>query len=198
MNITNKTNKRAQEENLQLHKEVSNLHFSWIKKRNKAQEEMVGFALIMIIVVVILMIFLGLSLKNKNKAIVESYEAESFINAILDYTTDCRDSSNLEYLSIKKLIFECYNNEKCLDNRQTCDVLRTTLSEIVQESWIIDTTESIGERHVESPIKGYLVNITANNEEFLSIEQGTKTSSSKGSMQDLGKNRISMQFSVYY
>ena len=74
-------------------------------KNKYGQEEMVGFALIMIIVAIILLIFLSFSLGKSEKETVESYEVESFIQSMSQYTTDCRD--NLEYVSIQKLIFDC-------------------------------------------------------------------------------------------
>ena len=47
-------------------------------KRNKAQEEMVGFALIIVIVAVILIILLGIYLRKPKDQAIESYE-ESII-----------------------------------------------------------------------------------------------------------------------
>ena len=64
----------------------------------RAQEEMVGFALIVIIVSVILVIFLGFSLRDQGKENVESYEVESFIQSFLQYTSECRD--NFNFLSV--------------------------------------------------------------------------------------------------
>ena len=61
--------------------------------------------------------------------------------------------NNLEYLSVQDLIFDCSNNEKCLDERDTCEVLDFTLTGIVEESWKVD-----GDR----PVKGYELNITQN------------------------------------
>ena len=118
----------------------------------KAQEEMVGFALIIIIVAVILLIFLGFALRGQEKETVESYEVESFIQSFLHYTSDCRD--NLEFLSVQKLISGCSNNVRCLDGRSTCEVLEPILKGIVEESW------STG---ADKPIKGYELRINSGN-----------------------------------
>ena len=157
------------------------------KKNKHGQEEMVGFILIIVIVAVILLIFLGLSIKKPQKQAVESYEVEGFIHGFLQYTTDCRDNSNLEYLPIRKLILACDNSERCLDNRNTCNVLRDTLTEIVKESW------RTGQ---ERPVKGYELNITLQNKEF-SLKEGNFTGNSKGAVQLLVRN-IDVYFTVYY
>jgi len=153
----------------------------------KAQEEMVGFGLIIIIVTVILLVLLGFSLKNSQKEIGESYEVNSFIQAFLQYTSDCKD--NLGYLSTRKLITNCYDQKKCLDGRKTCDVLNSTLKEIIEESWKVE-----GER----PVKGYKLEIKSNEKEILLIEKGNITKNYKGSMQPLGKKNIDIFFTVYY
>ncbi len=155
----------------------------------RSQEEMVGFALIIIIVAVILIIFLGFSLRTPQKEAVEDYEVNSFIQAVLQYTTDCRD--NLEYLSIQKLIFNCNNEEICLDERDTCDVLNSTLAEIIKKSWKIE-----GDR----PVKGYELSILSNKKEILMLKEGNITQNYKGAMQDFnrGGNSIEVYFTAYY
>lgn len=158
-------------------------------KNRFGQEEMIGFALIMIIVVIILLLFLGFSLRSEQKEIVESYEVESFLGALMQYTTDCRD--NLEYLSIQKLIFDCHEDRVCLDERNTCDVLNSTLKEIIKESWKIE-----GDR----PVKGYELQITIDEKEMLLLEEGNITTNSKGSMQDLSRRGEDYEifFKAYY
>ncbi len=163
-----------------------------IRKNNKkAQEEIVGFALIIIIVAVILLIFLGFSLNTSQKEIVESYEVDSFIQAFLQYTTDCRDQSDLEYLSIQKLIFNCYNDGVCLDERYTCEVLNSTLKDVVKKSWKVE-----GDR----PVKGYELKIIIDNVERLLFEEGNITQNYKGSMQDFAKRGedYEIYFKAYY
>ncbi len=145
-------------------------------KNKIGQEEMVGFALIMIMVAVILLIFLSFSLKSSGKEIVESYEVESFIESLLQYTSDCED--NLEYLSIQKLIFDCNDDKICLDERNTCDVLNLTLKDIIKESWNVEG---------DTPIKGYEFKIIIEGEEMLLIKEGNITKSYKEAMQDFSR-----------
>jgi len=157
--------------------------------KNKAQEEIVGFALIMIIVAVILLIFLGFSLRSPQKEIVESYEVDSFIQTLLQYTTDCRD--NLEYLSVQKLIFNCNSEEECLDGRSSCEALNLTLIKIVEETWMV------GE---DRPIQGHELEIIVDDAKMLFFKQGNITRNYKGSSQDFsrrGKN-YEIFFKAYY
>jgi hypothetical protein len=160
-----------------------------MKIKNKlGQEEMVGFALIIIIVAVIILVFLGFAIKNTNNTDLPNYEVESFLQATLQYTTDCEDYSG--YLSVQKLIFECEKERACLDTRNSCEVLNSTLTNLVGESWKID-----GDR----PIKGYLLNITSDGEKLLLISRGNSTKNSKWAFQDFSKsgNSINIAFTAY-
>ena len=155
-------------------------------RMKKAQEEIIGFALIIILVAVILLVFLGFSLRDQEKEAVESYEVESFIQSFLHYTSDCRD--NLEFLSVQKLISGCSNNVMCLDGRLTCDVLEPILKGIAEESW------STGK---ERPVKGYELKINSFGEELLELKEGNITSNLKGSVQFL-PNNIEIFFTAYF
>jgi hypothetical protein len=161
-------------------------------KGKRAQEEMIGFALIIILVAIILLVFLGISLRSPQKENVESYEVKSFVQAFLQYTTDCRDSNDLGYFSVKDLIFSCNRNEKCLDERNTCEVLNFTLTGITKESWKVE-----GNR----PVKGYELKILKDETEItLMIKKGNVTDNYKSSVQDFSKSGSSFDifFTAYY
>lgn len=160
------------------------------KKNKRAQEEIVGFAIIIIIVAIILLFMLSFYLKSEKKEIVESYEANSFVQAFLHYTTECRDYS--EYLSIRNLIFECDKGESCLDGEKACDILNSTLENILVKSW------PTGE---DRPIKGYELQIFADPTELISLTKGNITGNYKGAQQKLppkGGSNINISFRVYY
>lgn len=159
-----------------------------MKQNKKAQEEMVGFALIIVIVAVILLIFLGFSLNSKKEA-VENYEVESFIQSFLQYTSDCEDY--LDYLSLQDLIFACERNKKCLDGRDSCEVLNETLTGIAEAGFPIE-----GDR----PVKGYFLNITIEGGEMFSLTKGNITKNSKGAIQDFSKSGqfFEISFKTYY
>jgi len=159
-------------------------------KSKKAQEEMVGFGLIIIVVAIILLVFLGFSMRKPQKDMVESYEVESFMQAILHYTTDCGDYIQ-SHNSVQELIFKCRNNEICEDNRNSCDVLNSTLSNLIGESW------KIGEKW---PTKAYALNISLNQNSMLLIEKGNFTANSKGAVQEFSKqgDSIAISFKSYF
>lgn len=156
-------------------------------KNKHSQEEMVGFALIMIIVSVVILIFIALSLRNQERPVVESYKVDSFIQAFLQYTTDCAE--NYEPHSIRKLIIACNNKEKCLDGRETCDVLDSTLQGIIKESWKVE-----GDR----PVKGYNLEIKTDSSLIINISDGNITNNYKTSVQSLGREHIEIFFTAYY
>lgn len=160
-----------------------------IEINRKAQQEMVGFAIILIMVAVILLVVLGSSLKKSNDDVVESYETLGFIQSILQYTTTCEN--NREKLTIQKLIFECDIDARCLDGRDSCNILHTTLSEILDESW------KVGK---EYPVKGYELLIISNTEEIVNISKGETTDNSKGSNQDFSRSgsNVGIFFTAYY
>jgi len=158
----------------------------------KAQEELIGFVLIVVLVMVIGLIFLGLSLRSPQKDIVESYEVGSFIQAFLQYTTDCGNYRE-NYLPLQKLISACIDEETCLDERESCDVLNSTLTGIIENSWKVE-----GYR----PIQGYELKIVLEDgtDVIPMISKGNSTKNSKGVLQPytpLGES-YNVTFTVYY
>lgn len=159
------------------------------KTNKKGQEEMIGFVLIIIIVAVILVVFLSFSLKKSGKEAVESYEVNSFIQSLLQYTTDCKN--DLEFLSVQKLIFDCNDEGICLDERDSCDVLNSTLKDIMNKSWHVGT---------DRPIKGYEIVILTKGKELLAIREGNSTNNYEGSLQDFSRKGEDYEISLktYY
>ena len=156
----------------------------------KAQEEMVGFAFIIILVAVIMLIFIGFSINRPQLEDVESYEVESFLQAFLQHTTNCED--NLEHLSVQKLISRCISGEICLNKEKSCEVLNTTISEILEESW------KVGENR---PEKGYKLLINSETEDILDLSKGNKTGNYKGAIQDFTSSRtgnVEINLKIYY
>jgi len=135
----------------------------------KGQEEMVGFAVILVIVAIIFLVVIGFVVKVPNKSNLESYEVESFLGAGLQYTTDCEDYSG--FMDIQKLVSYCGEENLCLDGRDSCEVLNSTLNQLINSSW------NVGEK---SPIKGYKLQIKTGEKEILSLFGGNETYNSKG------------------
>lgn len=158
--------------------------------RKRSQEEMVGFAIIMVIVFVIILVFLGFSLSNSEKDAVESYEAESFMNSMLSYTTSCGDYREV-YLDVKDVIFRCYENRTCVNGNESCDILTTTLKGLLLESWKVGANSSV---------KGYSLDIIGGEEVLVTLERGIRTNNAKGAVETIpqrGKS-VEVRFIAYY
>jgi len=166
------------------------MKFNMINKNKKAQEEMVGFAVIVIIVAIIILFLLVFYIKSPQKASVESYEVNSFIQSFLQYTTECEDYHG--GMSVQELIFECNDNNLCRNERNSCDVLSSTLRGITEQSW------QIGE---ERPVKGYELKIMSSSKELIFLKEGNITSSYKGGLQILPPKygeSMNITFKAYY
>jgi hypothetical protein len=163
------------------------------KKQNayKGQEEIVGFAMIIIIVSVVLLVFLSISLKNNERETVQNYEIESFIQALLQHTSECRKSDNIEFLSVQKLIFSCDSEDKCLDGKDSCEILNKTLEEIFDEYW------EFGE---DRPIKGRKIEISSSGKELFTMKEGNMTSNYNGAVQEFSRSgsEVVINFEVFY
>ena len=174
-------------------KRINKNQKNWKVRRifsKKAQEEMVGFAIIIILVMVILLIFLALSMTKSRKQSVESYEARDFIQASLQVSTSCQDYFE-NNISVKKLIFKCINKQKCENNLDSCYILNKTMKEILENSFSVSK---------ESPIKAYELNITSQEKEILSLKKGNITKEYKSSVQEFQKsgNNVKIKFSLYF
>jgi hypothetical protein len=139
--------------------------------KNKGQEEMVGFALIVIIMAVILLVFLSFSLREEGPEAIESHEIDNFVLSILHYTIE-------DNVDINDLIRDCKFDENC-------DILERELNGILEESWIVKKG---------SVIKGYNLKIIDNNEEIFNVEKGNVTQNYKVGFQEDAE----LEFTVYY
>ena len=142
----------------------------------KGQEEMIGFGLVIMLVAVILLVILSFSLRG-GKDNIQSFQVESFIGAFLGTTTDCQ--IGLEHRSIQRLITDCNNEEECSNGERSCEVLKSTIQEIIDQSWASDEV-----------IRGYALNITSTNKTLISINKGNLTGNYKGGSQFLENNEI--------
>ncbi len=153
-------------------------------KNKKAQEEMVGFAVIIVFVAIIILAFVALSVYNKDSGEnIESYEVNSFIQSVLQSTTGCEEWSG--FVSVKELIFKCEFNEDCSGGEDPCDMLNETLSNILENSWIVGNDTSI---------KGYKLEVFADGTEIVKLMKGIETNNYKGNMQSFIKSGKDFEF----
>jgi hypothetical protein len=151
----------------------------------RAQDEMVGFAVIVIIIGVIILIAIGFMVNSPDKSVVQDSEIESFIQASLQYTTNCQD--NLGYLSVQEVIISCQSGEICLDGNSSCSVLNSTLSNLVEKGWNVGT---------QSAIKGYAFNVKVGQENTLDFKKGNLTANYKAGFQSFARNGVDYSLSL--
>lgn len=123
-----------------------------LKKQNKkAQEEMVGFVLIVVIVVVIGLVFLLISARQETKLEAESKDISAFLRSASEYTSECAINYEPNYAKLGELIKECRDEAPCISGKKACEVLNATLSDILDKSWNVKPGGAI---------KGYAFNST--------------------------------------
>jgi hypothetical protein len=156
-------------------------------KFKKAQEEMLGFVLIIIIVAVIILIFLGFVFSGREK-IRESHQVSSFVQVFLNQVTSCEQ--HLGPLKIQSLIFECMENGHCLDGNNACEILNQTIENIMREVWKLENR----------PEKGYSFLIQSEGDTIISLEKGNQTNNYEygwQSFQRRGRD-VEISLNVYY
>jgi len=102
----------------------------------KAQSEIVGFVLIVVIVAIVAVFFLGFYLRRPSERI-DNKELVNFLGSLNRYTTNCSVNYRIEPLDISSLSGICYDNENalCLSGENACQVLNSTISELIELSW---------------------------------------------------------------
>ncbi len=108
-------------------------------KQKKAQNEIVGFVLIIIIVSIVGVIFLSLMIGRGEPIRQDSVQISNLLAASMHYTTDCAVNYIPNYKDGQDLIKSCWNNEKCLgidgaDGEMACDALNSTIKKLIGES----------------------------------------------------------------
>lgn len=156
------------------------------RNSKKAQEELIGFGVIITIVLVIILVFLVFSLTNKQESKIQSYEVDSFILGMLQHTTSCE--TNLEFLNVKKLIFACYNSESCLNGENSCEILNSTMSNLINKGL------NVGEKGVYN---AYYLEISTDKDIFLNQTEGKVTINNKEAVEELGRNNLKVILRVY-
>ena len=153
-------------------------------KTRKAQNEIIGFAIIIVIVAVIGLVFLALSLGRGEVIKKTSVETSDFLQSSMHYTTNCTIDYIPNYKNIQDLIKSCYRNQKCLNDKMACEVLQEEYDEIISYSFqVSDDAEN----------KAYKLNIyyedldAENNEYIMNFTEGNfmDCSSEAGASQEI-------------
>ena len=116
--------------------------------KKKAQEEMIGFVMIMLVMAIIFVVFLGIYLRKPvSRDRTESAEVSQFLDSLFQYTTECSYDSGYSYENIEDLVVDCFNGKNCpAIGKKACDVLEQDIKKITEASWNFGT---------ESPETGY-------------------------------------------
>jgi hypothetical protein len=165
---------------MKIEKENSRIETAYNRRKNslskRSQEEMVGFVLIVVLIVLAGLVFLGISLRNPVET-SKSPEIQNFLEASMISTTDCAINFVPQYESLEDLIKSCYENQKCLNGKTSCEELNLTITKILENSW------NTGE---ESRYSGYYMGVyySSNSSEeiqnIMSIEKGTCNTGKSG------------------
>lgn len=145
--------------------------------RKRAQEEIVGFVLIVVIVSIIFLVFLGIFIRQSpNELQKESREVYQFLESSMEYTTSCAISYEPAYSKLGELIRDCYSGSLCTSGKQACVVLNETLVGVLDSSWKVGP---------ERAIKGYIFNATystnTTQQSILAISRGNCSFNRQGS-----------------
>lgn len=146
----------------------------------KAQQEMVGFVLIVVIVIIAVMVFLVFSLRGDNDD-SSSLEVENMLSSIFKMTTKCAPVFEPQYDDFEALFKTCYAGGKCANlNKKACDYLNESLSDV-----LIQITKS------QATINAYTLDFyTKEGEGILRISKGNCTGDTSSALKSISKNSI--------
>jgi hypothetical protein len=172
------------------------------KINRKAQEEMVGFVLIVVIVSIILLVFLGIFVRNRSPTVSnDAGDLSQFLDSIMEYTSKCMVNEP-NYAKVGELVSYCNSKDLCSNGNSTCSVLNETLQGILNAS--------LGMLNIGPgrPYSGYVLNITYNenvsswiSRELLIESYGNCSSSYRGSREYLApadRGTVVSSFRVCY
>jgi hypothetical protein len=158
-------------------------------RNKKAQEEMIGFVLIVVLVSIILLILLRVYLNSdSNNGNLESLQVENYLSSLLQTTSECQIAGN--YLDYRELVFSCIENRNCENIGNSCDYLEKFSKNALNVSW---PTEN-------KPEKAYSYFIKEGNSSYLGIEKGNFTGNFIGGIRDYSRSgqNIEISLRVYY
>jgi hypothetical protein len=121
-----------------------------MRMRKKAQEEIIGFVLIVVIVAIIFLVFLGIFARQKAPVTQkESTDVSQYLESMMEYTSDCAISYVPAFSNLGTLVKDCDSKFMCQSGKSACETLNRTLREAIEMTWKIGA---------DRPIKGYIFN----------------------------------------
>lgn len=102
-------------------------------RNNKAQQEIVGFVLIVVLVVIGLMVYLAISVRNVDEN-EGSVEVENALNSLMKHTTDCAISYIPDYDTFQDLFKSAYKGQECSNlNKDAMDYLEEASLDVLSD-----------------------------------------------------------------
>lgn len=147
------------------------------KLKKKAQEEIVGFVVIVLLVAVALVIVLGITIRQDHASQeLESRDIYQFLESTMQYTSDCAISYEPNFLTLGELLRECSEGlSTCVSGEEPCKTAELAIKDIIESSFNVSE---------EASTKGYeflsKYTLEATEEEIILISKGNCTNSIKG------------------
>ena len=151
--------------------------------RNKsAQQEIVGFVLIVVLVMVALMVFLIISVRDSGDDDV-SVGVSNMLDIVMKATSDCAIVYEPDYDDFEDLFKSCYKEDSCSNlGRSACEYLNESLLDVV--SSMVASDASIGAWEVEFFVR--------DGEGILKWDEGNCTGSISGAQRSIVSGGVSL------
>ena len=110
-------------------------------RKNKGQQEIVGFMIIVVLVIIVGVVFLGVFLRQDNKVVTDDAEMENFLVSSLRYTSDCYRNEETKFKTLGELMSDCYKSRTCSNGKNACEVLNKNYADVLK---IVKESNSFG------------------------------------------------------
>lgn len=163
--------------------------------KNKAQQEIVGFVLIVMIVVIGLVVYLGMSLRGgtENKG---SLEVEAMLEALMQQTTECAITYVPDYDNVRDLLQSAYKDDFCSNiDESSRDYSEEFIGKVLNDSFASESTMAgyrftLSVQYPDDTSQGVII-----------IESGNQTRTRKGASKIIpsgGSEKLLVQLTTYY
>ena len=110
------------------------------KMKNKGQQEIVGFVLIVVLVVVALMIFLIISVRDTGEE-VTSVRVSNMLDVVMRMTTECAVVYEPDYDTFEDLFKSCYKGSTCKNLQlDACEYLEEEFEDVFSSMVLSDSS----------------------------------------------------------
>jgi hypothetical protein len=108
--------------------------------KNKGQQEIVGFVLIVVLVMVAMMVFLIISVRDSGEE-VSGAEVSNMLDVLLKTTSECAVVYEPDYDDFEDLVKSCYKKDDCSNlDRSACDYLNESFYDMVSVMVSVDAS----------------------------------------------------------